>query len=105
MWFLKIRWVVSCALAIFVGGWGANIELKGRAQADAFCEWVRIGASAQEISAAAEKLEEEPLLIERPESIAVGFGGILPRSYHVCSMSIGQERVTDKGRLFASSLF
>ena len=105
MWFLKIRWVLSCALAIFVGGWGANIELKGRAQADAFCEWARIGAPAQEISAAAEKLEEEPLLIERPESIAVGFGGILPRSYHVCSMTIGQERVTDKGRLFVSSLF
>ena len=105
MWFLKIRWVLSCALAIFVGGWGANIELKGRAQADAFCEWVRIGVPAQEISAAAGKLEEEPLLIERPESIAVGFGGILPRSYHLCSMTIGEDRVTDKGRLFVSSLF
>ena len=43
MWFLKLRWWLSCAFALFVGGWGANIELKGRAQADAFCEWVRIG--------------------------------------------------------------
>ncbi len=105
MWFLKFRWWLSCALALFVGGWGANIELKGRAQADAFCEWVRIGASAEEISAAAQALEEEPLLVARPDSIAVGFGGILPRSYHVCSMTLGQQRVTDKGRLFVNTLF
>ena len=105
MWFLKFRWALSCALALFVGGWGANIELQGRAQADAFCEWVRIGAPAQEISAAAGRLEEEPLLIERPDSIAVGFRGVLPRSYHVCSMRIANEKVTGKDRFFVNSLF
>ena len=105
MWFLKLRWWLSCAFALFVGGWGANIELKGRAQADAFCEWVRIGAPAQEITVAAEQLEEEPLLIVRPDSIAVGFLGILPRSYHVCSITTDQEKVTDKGRLFVNTLF
>lgn len=105
MWFLKLRWWLSCAFALFVGGWGANIELKGRAQADAFCEWVRIGGPAQEITVAAEQLEEEPLLVVRPDSIAVGFGGVLPRSYHVCSITIDREKVTDKGRLFVNTLF
>ena len=105
MWFLKLRWWLSCAFALFVGGWGANIELKGRAQADAFCEWVRIGVPAQEITAAAEQLEEEPLLVVRPDSIAVGFGGVLPRSFHVCSITTDQEKVTDKGRLFVNTLF
>ena len=105
MWFLKFRWVVSCVLAVFVGGWGANIELRGRAQADAFCDWVRIGVPAVEISAAVEKLEEDPVLVERPGTIAVGFGGVLPYSYHMCSMSIAGEKVIDKGRLFVNTLF
>ena len=105
MWFLKLRWWLSCALALFVGGWGANIELKGRAQADAFCEWVRIGAPAGEIAGAAERLEEDPLLIVRPDSVSVGFGGVLPHSYHVCSVGTEQEKVSAKSRLFVSTLF
>ena len=105
MWFLKLRWWLSCAFALFVGGWGANIELKGRAQADAFCDWVRIGASVGDIAAAAEQLEEEPLLIVHPGSTAVGFGGVLPHSYHVCSLSIIQDRISAKERLFVNTLF
>ena len=105
MCFFKVRWWLGCVLALFVGGWGANIELKGRAQADAFCEWVRMGATGQEISAAAENLEEEPLLVVRPDSLAVGFGGILPRSYHVCSLNLSGEKVAAKERLFVSALF
>lgn len=105
MWFLKFRWGLSCALAIFVGGWGANIELKGRAQADAFCEWAQIGASAAVVKGAAALLEEEVLVIERPASIAVGFSGVLPRSYHVCNIAIEQEKVLGKSRLFITTLF
>ncbi len=105
MWFFRFRWWLSCAFALFVGGWGANIELKGRAQADRFCEWVRIGAPAQEVRVAAEQIEEEPFLIERPDSLAVGFGSVLPHSYHVCSITTDQEKVTDKGRLYVSTLF
>lgn len=104
-WFLKLRWVLSCALALFVGGWGANIELKGRAQADAFCEWVQIGASAGEIAEAAENLEEEVLLLVRPDSVSVGFVGVLPRSFHVCSLQTQGERVSGKERLFVNALF
>ena len=98
MWFLELRWWLGCAFALFVGGWGANIELRGRAQADTFCEWVRIGATAGEVSAAAERLEEEPILIVRSDSIAVGFGGVLPRSYHVCSIATEREKVSGKSR-------
>ena len=95
--FLKLRWVLSCALALFVGGWGANIELKGRAQADAFCEWTRIGASAGETVHAAETLKEEVTLLVRPDSVAVGFGGVLPRSLHVCNVKTSGGRVSQKG--------
>ena len=104
-WFLKLRWVLSCALALFVGGWGANIELKGRAQADAFCDWVQVGASAGKIAEAAENLEEEVLLLVRPDSVSVGFGSVLPRSFHVCSLETEGERVSGKERLFVNALF
>ena len=105
MWFLKLRWVLSCALALFVGGWGANIELKGRAQADAFCEWVRIGAPAEEIARAAENLQEEMLLLAHSDSISVGFGGVVPKSFHVCNVGAESERVVRKERLFVNALF
>ena len=105
MWFLKIRWVLTCALALFVGGWGANIELKGRAQADAFCEWVRIGAPAGEIVRAAENLEEEVLLLVHPDSISVGFGGVVPKSFHMCSIGTERDTVSRKERLFVNALF
>ena len=105
MWFLKFRWGLSCALAIFVGGWGANIELKGRGQADAFCEWVQIGASAGVVKDAASQLEEEVLVIERPASLALGFSGVLPHSYHVCNIATEQGKVFGKSRLFINTLF
>ena len=105
MWFLKIRWVLTCALALFVGGWGANIELKGRAQADAFCEWVRIDAPAGEIVRAAENLEEEVLLLVHPDSISVGFGGVMPKSFHMCSIWTERDTVSRKERLFVNALF
>ena len=105
MWFLKLRWVLSCALALFVGGWGANIEIKGRAQADAFCGWARIGAPAGEIAEAAENLEEEVLLVVRSGSVSVGFGSVLPKSFHVCNVSTEGEKVWGKDRLFVSALF
>ena len=105
MWYLKIRWILTGALALFVGGWGANIELKGRAQADAFCEWVRLGAPAGDIVTAADQLEEEVLRIESDDSISIGFGGILPHSYHVCSVTTEQKSVSGKKRLFVNSLF
>ena len=105
MWFLRFRWVLSGVFALFVGAWGANIELKGRAQADAFCEWVQVGAPAGEIAAAAERLEEEVLRIERDDAISIGFGGVLPLSYHVCSVSTAHDAVSGKERLYVNALF
>ena len=102
--FLKLRWVLSCALALFVGGWGANIELKGRAQADAFCEWTRIGASAGKIVHAAETFKEGVTLLARPDSVSVGFGGVLPKSLHVRNVKTSGGRVSRKERLFVNGL-
>ena len=105
MFFLKLRWVLTCALAVFVGGWGANIELKARARANAFCDWVRVGAPAGEIATAAQTLDDEVLRVVRADSVSVGFGGILPRSYHVCSVSTAHEKVSGTARVYVNTLF